>query len=87
MKKQNTPLKVAFWGNVVLAVLVLLWATPWQAVPFILFSGFAGIMIYKNRNLKVALIVIAGIMAILNLAFSSGIDVLVWVISLMLVIV
>ena len=86
MKNKNIPLKVAFWGNVVLTIMIVLWGTFLQACPFVLFAGLAGGMIWGKKDYKIALIVIAGLMALLNLTLESGIDTLFWVINIILVI-
>jgi len=89
MKKQNIPLQVAFWGNAVLLIIAIFSGvvTLLQMCPFILFMGFTGSMLWRDKNYKVAAIIVAGLMALLNLVLESGIDVLIWIVNLILILV
>lgn len=80
-------LNIAFWLNVVLAIIMLLSGVELLSIiPFILFSYFVGMMVYKKRDFKVAGIVLSIVMAVLNLVLPepSSVDVLVWVVNAIL---
>jgi hypothetical protein len=82
--------KIAFWLNVSLAGFMFIMGVELLAIiPFIVFSVLTGYMVFKNRDFKVGALVLAIIMAVLNLAIPepSAIDVLVWVLSAILLVI
>jgi len=83
--KNKTALQVAFWGNAVLAVLIMLLTGVMGGVMFVVVAGLLAGMLYKGKDYKVAVIVISALMAILNLAMESAPDVLAWIMTIVLV--
>ena len=80
-------LNIAFWLNVVLAIIMVLSGVELLAIiPFLLFSYFSGMMAYKGKDFKTAGIVLSIVMAAMNLVMPepSSVDVLVWIVNAIL---
>jgi hypothetical protein len=73
--------KVIFWFSVVVAIIVVLFSTFLQMLPIALYIFFAYETIWQKRDYRIFLMVLALIMALLNLSISSGLDVVYWILA------
>lgn len=66
--------KIAFYLSCVFVLLLLVWGTALQALPFVIIMALTYLNSYGKKDLKILIAVIAVIMLILNLTIPPSFE-------------
>lgn len=85
--KNKTTLKIAFWLNVAMIGLIVVFNPPvdWSTLPMIISALTLWGMIWKNKDYFILAILTSIFMILINISVESPIDIVYWIVILSLI--